>query len=59
MNVLRLTPWVLAFVRCSSPDPITNRNSSGWISEAAIRIRSLTNRIRSRRHTIRIARSSE
>ena len=59
MSVFRLTPWVLALVRLWSPDPSTNRKRSGWISEAAILIRSLANRIRSRRHTIRIARNSE
>ncbi len=59
MNVFRSTPWVPALARRPRPEPSTNRNSSGCTSEVAIRSGSLTNRISSRRHTIRIARSSE
>ncbi len=59
MNVLSSTPPVDAAASVCSPAPSTNRNSSGWTSIVAIRMRSVAKRIRSRRQTIRIARASE
>src|SRR5947207_1911390 len=58
MKVLRSIPSALAAVSCWSPEPSTNRKSSGWTSEVTIRIRSLRKRISSRLQTILIARSS-
>ena len=59
MKVLRSTPSVDAAASVCSPAPSTNRNSSGWISIVAIRMRSVVKRIRSRRQTIRTARTSD
>ena len=59
MNVLRSTPSVDAAESDCSPEPRTNRNSSGWISDVTIRTRSSAKRIRSRRQTIRTARASD
>src|SRR3954447_26225888 len=58
MNVLKSTPPVLAADSCERPPPSTNRNSSGWISDVTIRIRSALKRISSRRQTILMARTS-
>src|SRR5689334_3013098 len=58
MNVFSDTPPVLAADSCSNPEPRTNRNSSGWISDVAIRIRSARKRISSRVQTILMARYS-
>src|SRR4051812_16775810 len=56
MNVLRSTsPVTTEF----SPEPSTNRNSTGWITAVRIRMRSLRKRISSRIQTILIARSSD
>ena len=52
MNVVRSTPSVDAADSVCSPGPRTNRNSSGWISDVTIRMRSSAKRIRSRRQTI-------
>src|SRR5262245_5087040 len=58
MNVFSETPPVLAADSCSRPEPSTNRNSSGWISDVTIRIRSALKRISSRVQTIFMARYS-
>ena len=59
MNVFRSTPSVLALDEPScSPEPSTNRNSSGCTSEVTIRSGRLRKRISSRCQTILIARSS-
>ena len=58
MKVVRSTPSALGRVADCSPEPSTNRNSSGWISDVTIRSRSLRKRISSRVQTILIARSS-
>src|SRR3954466_10737181 len=58
MNVLKSTPPVLAADNCERPPPSTNRNSSGWISDVTIRIRSALKRSSSRRQTILMARTS-
>src|SRR5947209_4043731 len=57
-NVRKSTPWVLEDTTLDRPVPSTNSHSSGWMSPASRRRRSLTQRSSSRWVTMRTARRS-